>query len=86
MKISDRSSNSAQAIFAVLQVTPSEAQVRNVEEVIEQALVNAMLDAGERATGAVMECCSPDLDTAHKVAEEIRRRQSALITNLSSMR
>ena len=86
MSISERSQRTASAIFAALQVTPTEAQARSVAEIITQALVNTTLEAGESATHAVMTCCSPDLDIAHKVTAEIRRREQALVTNLSSLR
>lgn len=86
MSISERSDATADAIFAALQLTPTEAQARGVRELIEQALVNATLEAGEHATQAVVACCSPDLDLAHKMSEEIRRRQQVIVTNLSSMR
>ena len=86
MSISDRADRAAGAIFAALQITPSDAQQASVRDVNEQALVNAALEAGEQATQAILECCSPDLDTAHKAAEEIRRQQTALVANLSSLR
>ena len=86
MSIDERTEGAAKAIFAALQVEPTEAQMRSVRDIIEQSLINATLEAGETATQAIMECCSPDLDTAHKVAEEIRKRQGAIITNLSSLR
>ena len=86
MSISERSEATADAIFAALQITPTQAQVRGVRELIEQALINTTLEAGERAAQAAVACCSPDLDMAHKLSEEIRRRQQAIITNLSSMR
>ena len=34
----------------------------------------------------VKECCSPDLDIAHKIRQEIERSKTALIANLSSLR
>ena len=86
MSISERAERAAGAIFAALQLKPTEAQRASVRDVIEQALVNAALEAGEHATQAILECCSPDLDTAHKAAEEIRRQQTALVANLSSLR
>ena len=86
MSITERSEAAAEAIFAALQFTPSEEQARSVRELIDQALVNTTLEAGEQATQAAVACCSPDLDTAHKLAEEIRRRQGAVIANLTSMR
>ena len=86
MSISERANGATNAILAVLQATPAEAERRQIVKIIEQALVNTTLAANESCTHAVMECCSPDLDTAHKVADEIRRRQAAVLANLSSLR
>ena len=86
MNITERAESAAKAAYAVLQVTPSEGQDRSVTDAIEQAIINAVLEESTRCTNVVLECCSPDLDTAHKVAQEIRRANQALIANLSSMR
>ena len=86
MNIKERAASIAKAASAVLQVEPNEEQLKLLTDLIEQAVINAMLEAGERHTSVVMQCCSPDLDKAHKVADEIRRGDQALIANLQAMR
>ncbi len=86
MSISERSEHTTGAIFSALQVTPSEEQARAVADLVTRALIDTAREAGTSATEAAMSCCSPDLDMAHKVAEEIRRREQALMANLSALR
>lgn len=70
----------------MLGLAPDEEQSKGVLEIIEQAVINAMLEEGERCSNVARVCCSPDLDRAHKIAEQIRRQNQALIANLSSLR
>ena len=86
MKISERAENAAKAIYAVLQVSPTPEQSRQVQRVLEQAIVNAMLEEAERCSNTAVECCSADLDIAHKITEGIRRANQVLMANLSSLR
>ena len=86
MEIRDRAESAAKAVYAILQVSPTEEQTKGVIDTLEQTIINAMLEQAERCTNTIMECCSPDLDMAHKVAAEIRRANTALMANLSSMR
>jgi hypothetical protein len=86
VNISERAESASKAVFAVLRVTPSEDQSKEVDRIIEQAVINAMLEQAERCSNLAMECCSADLDLAHKVAEQMRHEYEALVANLSSMR
>jgi len=54
---------------------------------IEQTIIEALLEERERcAVVAFKQCCDEDRDKAHKVADEIKRVRTALVTNLESMR
>ena len=86
MEIRERAERAAKAVYAILQVSPTDEQTKGVIDTLEQTIINAMLEQAERCTNTIMECCSPDLDLAHKMTEEIRRTNTALMTNLSSMR
>ena len=86
MDIDERVHSATAAIFAVLQVEPSDEQSHEVSRIIEQAVLNGMLEQTERCSNVAMTCCAADLDLAHKVAERIDLDRVALITNLSSMR
>ena len=57
-----------------------------VADAIEQAIIRALVAERERCADVAMVCCADDGDRAKRVADEIRRVKSVLITNLSSMR
>ena len=86
MSIRAVSEKTAQAILGTLQVSPSEAQTKEVVGLVEQAMIDALVEANQRSTKAAEKCCSADRDMAHKVAAEIERSHKALIANLSGMR
>jgi hypothetical protein len=86
MTIRTVSEKAAQAILDKLKVSPSEAQTKDVVSLIEQAMIDALVEANQRSTKAAQKCCSADRDMAHKVAAEIERSHQALIANLSGMR
>ncbi|NIO40486.1 MAG: hypothetical protein GTO41_10045, partial [Burkholderiales bacterium] len=65
---------------------PSQELEEQVADVIERAVIDAVLEDGELCTRVAKECCAADQDLAHKISEEIRRAQTALIANLSSLR
>ena len=64
----------------------SAEEERKVADVIERAIVDAVIAAARESRSAAMDCCSADRDMAHKLAEEIERVNSALIANLSAFR
>jgi len=43
-------------------------------------------EARAGCTDVVRVCCSADEDLAHKIADELRHKEQALIANLSSLR
>ncbi len=57
-----------------------------ISRIVEKALVSAIRETQSKCLDAVTVCCSPDNDLAHKISSELKRQQSALIANLSSMR
>ena len=86
MDLKDRAEITARAVCDILLTEPPENVRGQVTEIIENAMLSAVLDDGERCTKLIMEHCGADRDLAHKIAEDIRRAQTALIANLSSMR
>ncbi len=66
--------------------TLSGDQTDKVAKVIEAAVIRGMLEAQHRAVDACHECSEAEQDTAHKIATAIRRKNDALIVNLSAMR
>ena len=63
-----------------------EEEERKVADVIERAIVDAVLAGARESRSAAVACCSADQDMAHKLAEEIERANNALIANLSALR
>lgn len=61
-------------------------RLHEVSAVVESALKKAIQGTNEECVKAVNFCCSADRDLAHKIAEELRRKEVALIANLSSLR
>jgi hypothetical protein len=86
MSIRPRAEKAAQAILGVLGADASAEQTAAVVKAIEAAMIDAYRDCSERNAKAALAVCEEDLDKAHKIADEIRRANVALVANLSSMR
>ena len=61
-------------------------QRHQIEDIVEKAVIKALLEGQHRAVDAALRCPDADQDLAHKIATEIRRKNDALIANLSSLR
>lgn len=57
-----------------------------VQRIVEQAIVDATVSATQRCHRIVRQQTGPEADLAHKIAEEIRDAETALIANLMGMR
>ena len=86
MTIRERAEKAVREACEAISATLDEEQTKKVSDVIERALIDLMREAAKEHSVAVHNCCSPDLDTAHKIADEIRRRNDALIGNLQGLR
>ncbi len=86
MNFKTRAAGIAKKVCQILDTAPSAAARNEVAELIERALMDAALEDSEECAKVAMVCCSADRDLAHKIADEIRRKNVALIANLSSMR
>ncbi len=86
MNISENAKSTSSAVCALLGVDAGEERLREVSRVIERSMINAVLNEAERYSHVVLNCCSADLDMAHKLTKEIRASNQALMANLSSMR
>lgn len=75
-----------EGISKVLDSPLKAKQVEKVATIIEEAVIKALLEGQHRAVDACMEMPRAERDTAHKVAAAIRRKNDALIVNLSSLR
>jgi formaldehyde-activating enzyme involved in methanogenesis len=86
MNFRNRAKRAADAIGNLLGASPDAAQAKAITDAIEKEIIEAVLAESERCVKVAHTCCSPDLDKAHKIAEEIKRTHTALVANLSSLR
>lgn len=86
MNISENARSTASAVSAIFGVDADEETLRKASQLIERSIINAILNESERYNHVILNCCSADLDLAHKLNEEIRASNKALMANLESMR
>ena len=86
MNMRERANQAARSVCEALSVDANAKQFDVVVGIVEQAIIDAILEATRQSGEAVMECCSPDLDMAHKLRQEVENLNQALIANLSGMR
>jgi hypothetical protein len=86
MNMRERANVAARATLKALAVDADAKQSDIVMGIIEQAMIDAISEASKHSGEAVMRCCSPDLDIAHKLRQEVENANRALIANLSGMR
>ncbi|MEK9754551.1 MAG: hypothetical protein VW338_15260 [Rhodospirillaceae bacterium] len=84
MPIDKLAKDTAGEILATLGAGPDKSA--EVTRTIEKALVGVAKETQVRCLDVVQVCCSADKDLAHKISDELVRKQAALIANLSSMR
>lgn len=85
-RLREISEEATKAIDDLLTTHLTEEQSAKVEKIIERTVVKALLEGQHRAVDAALQCPEADQDLAHKIAAEIRRKNDALIANLSSLR
>jgi hypothetical protein len=86
MELRDRAESAARSVYEILEAAPTEDQAKRVADALERAAIEIVLEERKRFETVARECCSPDLDTAHKIAQQVRQDDAALIANLSALR
>lgn len=86
MELHQHVKTATQGVFEALDTSPSEEQAKAVSAIILEAVIKAVQESRSTFVDVARECCSADRDLAHKIAEEIRLANIALIANLSSLR
>ena len=81
----ERAEETTAVVQEILGVSPDGAS-KEIADAIEQAIIKALLEERHRCADVAFTCCEEDKDKAHKIAEEIRRVNTALMANLGSMR
>lgn len=64
----------------------SDEQKKEIANLIDDAIIKALLEGQHRAVDAALCCPDADQDMTHKIAKEIRLKNDALIVNLTSLR
>ena len=64
----------------------SDEQKKEIANLVDDAIIKALLEGQHRAVDAALNCPDADQDMTHKVAKEIRLKNDALIVNLTSLR
>lgn len=81
----ERAEAATQEVHTILGVSAGDHS-KEVADAIEQTIIKALLEERHRCADVAMKCCEEDKDKAHHISEEIRRINTALVANLSSMR
>ena len=64
----------------------SQEEREAILKIIEKSIRKTVDQAAREHREAIAFCCGPDADMAHKIADEVERRNRALIANLSALR
>ena len=86
MSFRSRAEHAAGVIGGLIDIDPDSDQAKAIADAVEKEIIEAVLEESERCLKVAHQCCSPDLDKAHKIAEGIKRTHTALVANLSSLR
>ena len=82
----ERADETAKRIQVILG-PEAELYPKEITDAVEKAIIDALLEERERCASVAFDhVCIEDRDRAHKLAEEVRRVRTALVTNLNSMR
>jgi hypothetical protein len=75
-----------QSVSNILDNPLREDQAEKVATIIEETVTKAVLEGLHRAIDTCHQLPAAEQDLAHKIADEIRRKNIAVITNLTGMR
>ncbi len=64
----------------------SDDERASVSRIVEQAVIDAAVSASKECAGVVKFHTGPEADLAHKIAEQLKLAETALIANLMGMR
>jgi len=64
----------------------SDAERKEVSRIVEQAIIEAVAKATRRYADATKSYLGADADKAHKLSEELKQAETALVSNLKGLR
>ena len=71
---------------ALVGVALTDPQKSELSRIIDDAIRAAADHCCETHREVTLQCCGPEADMAHKIAEEARKKTDVLISNLMAMR
>jgi hypothetical protein len=86
MSLKSRAEKVTSAVVDLIDAETDPATAEAIAKIVEKALIDSYRDCTERNTRVAATCCAEDEDKAHKIAEEMRNANTALIANLSALR
>jgi len=86
MSLKSRTDDVTSAVVDLIDGAADPETTKAIAKIVEKALIASYRDCTERNTRVAAACCAEDEDKAHKISEEMRRANTALIANLSGMR
>jgi hypothetical protein len=64
----------------------SDAEREEVNRIVSKLLVKTVKRTTHNQVDTAVNCCGPEKDLAHQLAEEMHRKKNLLISNLKAMR
>ena len=64
----------------------SDAEKEQISRIIGKALVKTVKKTTHNQVETAVNCCGPEQDLAHQLAEEMHRKKNLLISNLMALR
>jgi hypothetical protein len=64
----------------------SDQEKAEILKIIGKSLMQTVEETTDTHNQAMVICCGPEADLAHKIAEEVERKKVALIANLKALR
>ena len=86
MSLDKISTKTTSEVLDVLEGAVSDAQRNEIAKIIDSGIIDAAVDVRQACADIVRRQIGPDMDMAHKIDDQIRRTQQALIENLKAMR
>lgn len=82
--VTDNTLDEIKRVLAESEMTPSQSE--EIRSILESSLKQTIEQCRKFNSDTAVQCCGPEADLAHKIAEEMRLKTEVLISNLSSMR
>jgi hypothetical protein len=64
----------------------SEDEKDAILKIIEKSMIRTVEETTDTHREAMVICCGPEADLAHKIQEEVERKKDLLISNLMALR